>query len=77
MFVTRYLDLFFSFISYYNTLMKLFFLGSSITIVYYMRYKYKHTYDAEHDTFRVVFLLAPCFVAALLINQEFTFIEVS
>jgi hypothetical protein len=26
-FVTRYLDLFFSFVSYYNTLMKVFFLN--------------------------------------------------
>ena len=59
-FVTRYLDLLYSFISLYNTCMKLIFIGSSGCIIWYMR---KHrvvsqTYDAEQDTFRVVFLVA-------------------
>ena len=37
-FVTRYLDLFYSFISLYNTVMKLIFLGTAFTIVWYMRF---------------------------------------
>jgi ER lumen protein retaining receptor len=48
-FVTRYLDLFYSFISLYNTSMKLIFIGSSGCIIWYMR-KHKvvsQTYDAE------------------------------
>jgi hypothetical protein len=63
----------------YNTLMKMIFLGSSFTILYYMRVHrgVKKTYDKEQDTFRVLFLTGPCAAAALLINQEFSFMEVS
>jgi len=62
----------------YNTVMKLVFLVSSATIVYYMRFHrvVRNTYDREVDTFRVVFLVAPCALAALVINQEFTPLEV-
>jgi ER lumen protein retaining receptor len=48
-FVTRYLDLFFNFISFYNTCMKLIFVSSSFTILWYMR-RHKvvsQTYDKE------------------------------
>jgi len=77
-FACRYLDLFTSFISLYNTVMKLVFLASSFSIIYYMRYhkQVKATYDREQDTFRVVFLVVPCLVLALLINHEFTFMEI-
>ena len=51
-FLTRYLDLFTSFISLYNTTMKVFFLASSIGTVYLMFMKFKATYDHNHDTFR-------------------------
>jgi hypothetical protein len=48
-FVARYLDLFFNFISFYNTVMKLIFISSSFTILWYMR-RHKvvsQTYDKE------------------------------
>lgn len=51
-FITRYLDLFTSFISVYNTVMKVFFLTSSLGTVYLMYVKFKATYDHNHDTFR-------------------------
>ena len=51
-FITRYLDLFTSFISVYNTVMKVFFLTSSLGTVYLMYVKFKATYDNNHDTFR-------------------------
>lgn len=59
--------------------MKLVFLGSTFTIVYYMQADkvVKSTYDREHDTFRTLFLIAPCAVLALLIHLDFTFMEVS
>lgn len=62
----------------YNTVMKLVFLVSSATIVYYMRFHrvVRNTYDKEVDTFRVAFLVGPCLLFALLINQEFTLLEV-
>lgn len=58
--------------------MKLIFLVSSLTIIYYMRVHpgVKQTYDKEQDTFRVPFLVIPCTVVALLMNQEFSVMEV-
>jgi ER lumen protein retaining receptor len=38
-FCTRYLDLFMYFISFYNTFMKLLFIGASIFILYLMHFK--------------------------------------
>ena len=41
-FVTRYLDLFLGeWVSLYNTLMKLFFIGSSCYILYLMKYRFR------------------------------------
>jgi len=75
-FLTRYLDLFTSFISVYNTTMKVFFLASSIGTVYLMFVKFKATYDHNHDTFRIEFLVGPCVLLALLLNHEFSVMEV-
>lgn len=41
-FLTRYIDLFTDFVSVYNTLMKIFFIGSSCYILYLMRYKFRY-----------------------------------
>jgi len=75
-FVTRYLDLITSFISLYNTVMKLFFIGSAAGTVYLMYQKFKATYDGNHDTFRVEFLLGPCILLSLVINHEFSVMEI-
>lgn len=77
-FITRYLDMFTHFVSLYNTVMKLIFLGSSFSIVWYMRYHriVRRTYDKDLDTFRQVFLVLPCLLLALVINEKFTFTEV-
>jgi len=75
-FITRYLDLFTSFISAYNTVMKLFFLVSSLGTVYLMYVKFKATYDHNHDTFRIEFLLGPAVLLALFLNHEFSVMEV-
>lgn len=78
-FTTRYLDLFTTYISLYNTIMKLIFLGSSISIVWYMRHHkmVRRSYDKDQDTFRHYILILPCLILALLINEKFTFKEVS
>lgn len=57
--------------------MKLIYLGCTFAIIYYMRFKFKHSYDKEHDTFRLLFLVVPCFLCALVINAEFSVYEVS
>ncbi|MCO5598083.1 hypothetical protein L7F22_052174 [Adiantum nelumboides] len=77
-FATRYLDIFTGYYSLYNTLMKVFFLWSSFTIVWYMRYHnvVRRSYDKDQDTFRHYFLILPCFVLALLVHEKFTFLEV-
>jgi len=77
-FATRYLDMFTNYISFYNTVMKIIFLVTSFTIVWYMRYHKVvcQTYDRDQDTFRHHFLIIPCLLLALLINPRFTVREV-
>ena len=71
-FTTRYLDLFTSYVSLYNTTMKLFFLATSWHICYLMRNRspWKATYDRENDTFRVRYLIIPCAVLALIFHRH-------
>ena len=40
-FVTRYADFFVHYVSLYNSIMKVFFVGSSCFILYIMKYKYR------------------------------------
>ncbi|XP_013199668.1 ER lumen protein-retaining receptor [Amyelois transitella] len=75
-YTARYVDLLTTFISPYNTIMKVFFIVGSYGTVYLMYVKFKATYDHNHDTFRIEFLLIPSVVLALLINHEFTVLEV-
>lgn len=75
-FICRYLDLFTNFVSLYNSTMKLFFLVSSIATVYLIFFKFRATYDRNHDTFRIEFLLIPTFIISLLINHEFAVLEI-
>ncbi|KAH0470386.1 hypothetical protein M5K25_000368 [Dendrobium thyrsiflorum] len=77
-FVSRYLNIFTDFISLYNTIMKLIFLGTSFSIVWYMRYHkvVRRSYDKDQDTFRHYFLVLPCLILAFLINERFTFKEI-
>lgn len=76
-YTTRYLDLVTSYVSLYNTLMKIFFIAASYATIYLIYIKFKATYDHNHDTFRIEFLVIPATILALLINHDFTFMEVS
>ncbi|KIP03715.1 hypothetical protein PHLGIDRAFT_110488 [Phlebiopsis gigantea 11061_1 CR5-6] len=75
-FVTRYLDLFYEWVSLYNFTMKVFFIASSCYILYLMKYKFRPTHDPSIDTFRVEYLLGPCVLLGLLFNYRFKFTEV-
>lgn len=75
-FTTRYLDLAINFISVYNTVMKVVFLVTAYTTLYLMFVKFKATYDSNHDTFRAEFLVIPAVGLALLVNHEFSVLEV-
>lgn len=75
-FIARYLDLFFHFVSLYNSIMKLFFIGSSVYILYLMKYKYRPTHDPSIDTFKVEYLVGPCVIFALIFNYRFIISEI-
>uniref|UniRef100_A0A914YLC7 ER lumen protein-retaining receptor n=1 Tax=Panagrolaimus superbus TaxID=310955 RepID=A0A914YLC7_9BILA len=75
-FISRYLDLFTNFVSLYNSVMKILFLASSIATVYLMFVKFRATYDKNHDVFRLELLIVPSFVLALLVNHEYSVMEI-
>lgn len=75
-YTARYLDLFTTFVSPYNSFMKVVFLAASYATLYLMYVKFKATNDRNHDTFRIEFLLVPVTLLALLVNHEFTPLEV-
>ena len=76
-FSTRYLDLFFSFISLYNTTMKILYLGAIFASLYLIFVKFRPTYELSQDTFRLEFLIPPVLLLAMVVNYEFSVIEVS
>ncbi|CAD6996956.1 ER lumen protein-retaining receptor [Ceratitis capitata] len=75
-YLTRYLDLFTTYVSLYNSIMKILFLSASGATLYFMYGKFRGTYDHNHDTFRIEFLLIPCGLLSLVINHEFTVMEI-
>ncbi|AOA65126.1 GQ67_05162T0 [Komagataella phaffii] len=74
-FVSRYLDLFFRYVSLYNTLMKLFFIVSSIYVVFLLN-RYKKNSEKTNDIFPVWYLFGGAFVFALIFNYEFSIVEI-
>jgi len=75
-YTTRYLDLVTNYVSLYNTVMKVVFILASYGTLVLMFYKFRATYDRNHDTFRMEFLVAPCILLALIINHEFSVVEI-
>jgi len=75
-FLTRYLDLVTSFVSVYNTSMKVIFIVATVTTCYLILMKFKATYDANHDTFRIEFLVVPVAGLSVLVNHELAVMEV-
>ena len=75
-FITRYLDLATNFVSVYNSVMKVVFIVSVLVTCYLIFFKFKATYDSNHDTFRAEFLVIPTAGLAVLVNHEFSVLEV-
>ncbi|KAH8550487.1 ER lumen protein retaining receptor-domain-containing protein [Umbelopsis sp. PMI_123] len=75
-FLTRYLDLLTKYISPYNTCMKIFFISSSLYILYLMKVKFKATYDPDLDTFRIEYLLGGAAILSLLFPYTYEVLEV-
>ncbi|KAG1844220.1 ER lumen protein retaining receptor-domain-containing protein [Suillus subalutaceus] len=68
-FMTRYIDLLFRWVSVYNFVMKLFFISSSCHILYIMMYLRRMT--PSIDTFKIEYLLGPSFFLSLIFNYAF------
>jgi len=75
-FLTRYLDLATSFVSVYNTSMKVVFIVATIATCYLVMVKFRNTYDSNHDTFRVEFVVVPVAGLSVLVNHSMTIMEV-
>uniref|UniRef100_A0AAZ3RIG0 ER lumen protein-retaining receptor n=1 Tax=Oncorhynchus tshawytscha TaxID=74940 RepID=A0AAZ3RIG0_ONCTS len=76
-FTTRYLDLFTSVISIYNTVMKVVFLALAYATVYLIYMRFRSTFNSESDSFRVEFLLVPVAGLSFLENYAFAPLEKS
>lgn len=75
-FVTRYLALF-SPPYLYLIVMKVFFISSSMYIIYLMKFKYRPRVEVDIDSIRVDYILGACAVLALLFNYKFTPLEIA
>ena len=73
-FITRYLDLFWNFYSMYNSIMKVLFISLSLSIVYTIRYREPQcrTYSQEADAFPTPYLILPCLLLGMTVNQDHT-----
>lgn len=68
-FVTRYLDLFTTFYSLYNSVMKILYIAATAMIIYTIRFTqpFKSSYDKAQDSFlHYKFAVVPCAIIALL-----------
>ena len=55
----------------------LIYIACSYATVYLIYMKFKATYDGNHDTFRVEFLVVPVGGLSFLVNHDFSPLEVS
>jgi len=71
-FITRYIDLFWNFSSMYNWVLKVMFISASVAICYLMRFgpPQKATYNPEQDAFPIQYLLLPCILLGIALNQD-------
>ncbi|CAB4254983.1 similar to Saccharomyces cerevisiae YBL040C ERD2 HDEL receptor, an integral membrane protein that binds to the HDEL motif in proteins destined for retention in the endoplasmic reticulum [Maudiozyma barnettii] len=81
-FITRYVDLLtFNYISFYNTIMKIFFIVSSAYIVVLLQSYQKSNSIAYKemilaDNFKIQYILAASFALSLVLNYKFSVIEI-
>jgi len=75
-FITRYIDLTFRYVSLYNTLMKIFFISSSVYIVYLMIFKFKNSETQKIDTFKIEYLIGGSFILSLIFNYGYQITEI-
>ena len=66
-----------TYISLYNSVMKCIFIICSYATCYLIFVKFKATYDSNHDTFRMEFIVVPVAGLAVLVNHSLTIVEVN
>lgn len=79
-FLTRYPDIFMYVVSFYNTIMKISFIGATIYIIYLFHYKKPQclSYQREQDDFpHFQYVLPAAAILALLIHKKFRLFELS
>ena len=70
------ISLFYALFYVFESILKVFFIVSAAATVYLMYVKFRATYDGNHDSFRVEFLLAPVAILAMVLNNDFTVMEI-
>ena len=75
-FVARYLDLTYTYISLYNSCMKIFYIISTGALIYLIQVRFRATYDKQHDNFRMIYLIVPSVILGFLFNDDYDPVEV-
>lgn len=75
-FCSRYIDLFYTFISVYNVAMKLIYITITAATLYGIYFKYEHTNELLLDSVRIEFLIVPTAILAGFVNHENSFMEI-
>ncbi|KAF0990256.1 hypothetical protein HZS_348 [Henneguya salminicola] len=75
-FSCRYLDLIYTFVSLYNSIMKITFLVSTTLTIYLIYVKFKATYNRHSDNFNILYAIIPSAALALLFPHKYTVIEI-
>jgi len=80
-FVSRYLDLpwnifYPSWFHFYLASMKIIYILATALIIYYIHNRYRSTYCVDEDGLPLYFIIPPCFILALIWNNEFSFFEI-
>ncbi|XP_058807830.1 ER lumen protein-retaining receptor-like [Phymastichus coffea] len=75
-FTTRYLDVFTTFISRENTFFKIIYILLTYVTLFSMTFLFWKTYEKKYDIARLEILMIPCIVIALLVNYEFSYLEI-
>lgn len=78
-FVSRYIDLLYHYVSLYNTVMKVVFISSTIYLIFLMRMRppISQTYDKKADSFAYEkYFLGPCVLLALLTCDSYSIADI-
>eukprot|EP00993_Chasmostoma_nieuportense_P002807 NODE_3571_length_943_cov_230.622549_g3419_i0.p1 GENE.NODE_3571_length_943_cov_230.622549_g3419_i0~~NODE_3571_length_943_cov_230.622549_g3419_i0.p1 ORF type:complete len:213 (+),score=53.95 NODE_3571_length_943_cov_230.622549_g3419_i0:57-695(+) len=66
--LTRYVDVLFAYSSLFDKVIKLLSILLTLHTIFLMRAGFNTTYDKPHDTFKIVFLIAPAALLTVLVN---------